>query len=416
MNSNISGFYKLTAEQRLQRIQQETRISDEEANAIHDPALPINLAEKMIENAVGTMDLPLGVATNFRVNDKDYFVPMAIEEPSVVAAASNAAKTAREAGGFHATTTDPVMIGQIQLVKVKDAPQAKTRILAEKQRILDAANACDPVLVRFGGGAKDINVRVLDSAAGPLVVVHILVDCRDAMGANAVNTMAERLAPMLETITGGTARLRIISNLAVHRLARAEAVFPKSALGEEAISAILEAYALACADEYRCATHNKGVMNGVSAVVLATGNDTRAVEAGAHAYAAMNGYHPLTHYEKNTDGDLVGSIELPMAVGLVGGATKTHPVARANVKMLGVKSAQELAQVIASVGLAQNFAALRALATVGIQAGHMKLHARNIAVTAGASGSLADAVAERMISENAVRVDRAEEILKELRE
>ena len=424
--SEISGFYKQSPADRLKVVTEFGGLEDAEAAALATPgALPLDLANRMIENVVGTMPLPLGVAVNFQINGKDYLVPMAIEEPSVVAAASNAAKMARAKGGFAASTTAPVMIGQVQIVDVPDPNGAKMTVLHHRQKILDLCNEKDPVLVKFGGGAQDVEARVIHSARGPMLIVHLLVDCRDAMGANAVNTMAEAVAPYLEEITRGRVYLRIISNLAVKRLARARAVFAKDAIGTEAIpgdrvvDGILEAYAFAEADPFRCATHNKGIMNGIDAVVIATGNDFRAIEAGAHAYAAWAygpGYHSLTKWEKNADGDLVGTIEVPMAVGLVGGATAVHPTAKANVKLLGVKTAQELAEVIASVGLAQNFAALRALATEGIQRGHMGLHARNIAATVGATGDEIDRVAEVLVKEKKVRMDRAKEVLDEIRQ
>jgi hydroxymethylglutaryl-CoA reductase len=371
----------------------------------------------MIENVVGTTELPLGIATNFLINGKDYLIPMALEEPSVVAAASNAAKMARVKGGFRTSSTEPIMIGQIQLVDTVNPSEAKEKILAAKTQILAKANECDPILVKLGGGAKDVEVRVLDAQTGPMVIVHLLVDVRDAMGANAVNTMCEAVAPFIEEFTGGRVYLRIISNLATHRLARAEATFAKEALGgEEAVDGIIQAYALAAADPYRCATHNKGIMNGIIAIALATANDTRALEAGAHAYAALGGYRPLTIWEKTSEGDLRGRIELPIAVGTIGGATAVHPVAKICRKILSVQSAQELAEVMAAVGLAQNLAAIRALAMEGIQRGHLKLHARNVAAMAGATGKLIDEVAERMIKERKVRFDRAKEILQELME
>ncbi len=416
--SEISGFYKRSMEERLALVQEFGGLTPEEAQTIGSTgALDPALADRMIENVVGGMPLPLGVAVNFRVNGKDYLVPMAIEEPSVVAAASNAARMARPAGGFTAHTTDPVMIGQIQLVDVPDPHGAKMQILQAKEEILELCNGVDPVLVKFGGGARDVEVRILDTPRGPMVVVHLLVDCRDAMGANAVNTMAEAAAPLIEEVTGGRVYLRIISNLATRRLARASATFTQEAAGgEEVVEGVLQAYAFAAADPYRCATHNKGVMNGIDAVVIATGNDWRAIEAGAHAYAARSGhYSPLTTWERDEEGNLVGTIEVPLAVGLVGGATATHPTAKANVKLLGVKTAQELAQIIASVGLAQNFAALRALATEGIQRGHMSLHARNIAVMAGATVEEVDRVVERLLAAKVVRVDKAQEILEEIR-
>ncbi len=417
-SSRIPGFYRLSPEERLERVRKLANLSDEEAEAIaKHGSLSIAQADRMIENVIGTFELPLGIATNFLIDGRDYLIPMAIEEPSVVAAASNAAKMARAGGGFVTDATPPVMIAQVQLCDVDDPYSARMEILRIREEIIRKANEQDPVLVKLGGGCRDVEVRVVDSRRGPMVVTHLLVDCRDAMGANAVNTMAEAVAPLIERAAGGRVYLRIISNLAVFRLARAKAVFKADAIGgEEVVEGVLNAYAFAEADPFRCATHNKGIMNGVTAVVLATGNDTRAVEAGAHAYAALRGYKPLTTYERNSEGDLVGTIELPVAVGIVGGATASHPVARACLKILGVRSARELARVIAAVGLAQNFAALRALATEGIQRGHMELHARNIAAMAGAKGDEVDAVAEVLVRERRIRVDFAEEVLRRLRE
>ena len=422
--SDISGFYKKSPEERWKIVGEFGGLTDDEVRTIGATgALKFDQVDRMIENAVGTMPIPLGVAVNFRINERDYLVPMAIEEPSVVAAASNSAKMARAKGGFRASTSGPIMIGQIQLVRVPDPHSARLAILHERDEILRRANEKDPILVKLGGGAKDVEVRVIPTSRGPMVVTHLLVDTRDAMGANAVNTMAEAVAPYLEELTGGRVYLRIISNLAVRRLARSRAVYSKDAIrtdaigGDEVVEGILEAFAFADSDPFRCATHNKGIMNGVDAVVIATGNDFRAVEAGAHAYAAWHGggYRSLTTWERNADGDLVGTIEMPLAVGLVGGATAVHPTAKACVKLLGVKTAQELAEVIASVGLAQNFAALRALATEGIQRGHMGLHARNIAATVGAAGEEIDRVAEALVKEGKVRMDRAKEILDDLR-
>ncbi len=416
-SSKISGFYKLSPAERIKIVRDFADLSDDEVNAIKNTGgLKMDQADRMLENVIGTVDVPLGIATNFLINKKDYLIPMAIEEPSVVAAASNSAKTARVKGGFETSSTDPVMIGQIQLVDVGNPAKVVELVLSKKKEIIELANEQDPMLVKFGGGARDIEARAIDTIKGPMVIVHLLVDCRDAMGANAVNTMAEAVSPLIEEITGCKVLLRIISNLAVFRLARATAVFSKDAIGgEEVVDAIINAYAFAAADPYRCATHNKGIMNGITAVVLATGNDTRAIEAGAHAYAVFRGeYKPLTHYEKDKDGDLVGSIELPMAIGLIGGATAVHPVAKANVKILGVKTASELGEVMVAVGLAQNFAALRALATEGIQRGHMSLHARNMAVMAGATGDLINKVVERLVAEKKVRLDRAKDILGEI--
>ncbi len=416
--SRIEGFYKLSLTERLEKVKEFAELSDEEAAALSgfgglDPSIP----DSMIENAVGTMPVPLGIAANFRINGREYLVPMAIEEPSVVAAASNAARMALDGGGFETSSDPPVMIGQIQVTRLEDPEKSKSAILEKKDELLRFANEQDPMLVKVGGGARDIDARIIDTRSGTQVVVHILVDVRDAMGANAVNTMAEALAPHIEELTGGRVYLRILSNLAIHRLARAVAVWKKDAIGgEDVVDGVIEAYSFADADPFRCATHNKGIMNGVDAVMLATGNDTRAIEAGAHSYASMSGtYKPLTRYEKTPEGDLRGSIELPMAVGLIGGATKVHPTARACVKLLGVKTAGELAEIAAAVGLAQNLAALRALATEGIQKGHMSLHARNIAMSAGCPPELVDEVVKVMVSERKVRMDRAAEIVEDLK-
>jgi len=412
--SQISRFYDLRPLERIRIVKELAALTDEEVSILQSTGpLKLEQADRMIENVIGTMPIPLGVATNFLINGRDYLIPMAIEEPSVVAAASNAAKMARVRGGFNTSSTGPIMIGQIQVVGVADPFGARMRILSAKSEILQKANQQDPVLVSKGGGAKDLKVRVIETAVGSMVIAEILVDCRDAMGANAVNTMAEAVASVVEKVSEGRVYLRIVSNLATERLARARTTVAKEALGgEEVVDGVVNAYAFAAADPHRCTTHNKGIMNGITAVVLATGNDSRAVEAGAHAYAARIGrYSPLTTWEKNSEGDLVGTIELPMAVGLIGGATAVHPIAKIAVKILGVKSATELGEVIAAVGLAQNLAALRALASEGIQEGHMKLHARNIASTAGATGSLIDKIADQMVKERKIRPDRAKELL-----
>jgi hydroxymethylglutaryl-CoA reductase len=391
-------------------------LTDEEVETLLSTgSLKMELANRMIENVVGVFPIPLGIAVNFLINGRDYLIPMAIDEPSVVAAASYAAKMARLKGGFFTSSTEPVMIGQIQAVNIDDPYGAKMAILAAKEKILQKANEQDPMLVSVGGGAKDLDVRVIQANSGPMVITELHVDCRDAMGANAVNTMAEAVAPLIERITHGRVYLRIISNLATKRLARAWTVVAKEELGgEEIVDGIIEAYNFAAADQYRATTHNKGILNGIIGVVIATCNDHRAVEAGAHAYAARSGqYSPLTVWEKNKDGDLVGSIELPMAVGTVGGATRVHPVAKITLKILGVKTANELAEVLAAVGLAQNLGALRALAHEGIQRGHMALHARNVAIMAGASGELIDLIVEKMVEERKVRLDRAKELVEE---
>jgi hydroxymethylglutaryl-CoA reductase len=415
-SSSISGFYKLSPKERLALVKEFAGLSDEEcALLLKTGSLPLEAADRMIENVVGAFPLPLGIGVNFLINNRDYLIPMAIEEPSVVAAASYAAKMARAGGGFRTSSTPPVMIGQIQVVGVADAEAAKQQVLAAKQEILDEANAQDPVLASVGGGAKDLDAKVINTSAGTMLIVELHVDCRDAMGANAVNTMAEAVAPLIERVTGGHVYLRIISNLATKRLVKAWCTVPKEAVGgEEVVDGIVNASAFAAADPYRAATHNKGAMNGIIAVILATGNDHRAVEAGAHAYAALNGrYTSLSTWEKTGSGDLKGVIELPMAVGLIGGAVRTHPIAKIAVKILGVKTANEFGEVLAAVGLAQNLGALRALAHEGIQRGHMSLHARNIAVAAGASGELINVVAERMVKERKIRMDRAKELVAE---
>lgn len=407
--SKLSGFYKLSVEERRKKLAEMLELGEEELRA----ALTIESADRMIENTIALMQLPLGIATNFTINGKDYLIPMVIEEPSVVAAASNIARMTK---GFHATGDEPVMIGQIQITDVKDPFAAKVRVIERKKEIIERANQCDPVLVGLGGGVKDIEARVIDTPSGPMLIVHLLVNVKDAMGANAVNTMCETVAPFVAEIAQGRYLLRIISNLAMRRLARAWAVFDKDMLGgEEVVDGIIKAFEFANADPFRCATHNKGMMNGIDALVIATGNDFRAIEAGAHTYASLGGYHSLTQYSKNEDGDLVGSIELPIACGTIGGATSSNPVAKLSLKILGVESSQELACVMASLGLAQNLAALRALASEGIQRGHMELHARNIAIMAGAVEKEIDVVAEKMANEKKVRVDRAKEILEELR-
>jgi hydroxymethylglutaryl-CoA reductase len=375
----------------------------------------------MIENVVGVLALPLGIALNFIVNGREVLVPMAIEEPSVVAGASFMAKLARAGGGFIARVDPPEMIGQIQLLCISDLYTARQAILEQKSHLLAEISELDPVLKRLGGGPRDLEVRLIEeSPIGAFLVVHLIYDVRDAMGANAVNTAVERLAPQLESISGGKAHLRILSNLADHRLARAECTIPLNKLAFDAYTAedvrdgIISAWAFAVADPYRAATHNKGIMNGVDSVVIATGNDWRAIEAGAHAYAALSGrYTSLSTWGQDAQGNLVGSLEMPMAVGIVGGATQVHPVARASLKLMGVTTAGQLAEIIVSVGLAQNLAALRALATEGIQRGHMGLHARQVAIAAGAQGEVIEQLAAQMVAEKTVRVDRAKEILDE---
>lgn len=413
-SSSYAGFFKLTPEERLAEVTEFASLSPEDVAKISDPAsLSMDTADHMIENVVGRYSLPFAVALNFLINGRDYLIPMVTEEASVVAAASNAAKMARPAGGFTTSYTGSIMIAQVQLTDVPDPRYARAYILENKDKILAMCNEKDPILVDNGGGAKDVEVRIVDTEQGVMVITHLLVDTLDAMGANAVNTMAEAVAPFLGELTGGVPYLRILSNLADKRLARARCIMTKEALGgEDVVDKVLAAYAFAAADPYRAATHNKGIMNGISAAILATGNDTRAIESGAHAYASQSGaYRPLTCWEKNASGDLVGTIEMPMAVGLVGGATKILPAAQTAVKILGVQSAAELAQVFAALGLAQNLAAIRALATDGIQKGHMGLHARNLATVAGATGEALEKIVEQMISEKKVRLEYAKELL-----
>ena len=413
-SSLISGFYKLSPKQRLQAVKEFANLTDEECAQLQSVgSLPLDLADRMIENVVGTIPVPLGIGVNFLINNRDYLIPMAIEEPSVVAAASYAAKMVRDGGGFHTSSTLPIMVGQIQVVGVKDPYAAKMRVIQAKEEVLKKANEQDPVLVSAGGGARDLDAKVINTTQGPMLIAELHVDCRDAMGPNAVNTMAEAIAPTIEKVTGGRVYLRIVSNLATKRLVRAWCIVPKEAVGgEKVVDGIVNAYAFAAADPYRAATHNKGILNGIIAVIIATCNDHRAVEAGAHAYAVKNGhYGALSTWEKNKDGDLVGSIELPMAVGLIGGAVRTHPIAKIAVKILDVKTANEFGEVLAAVGLAQNLGALRALASEGIQRGHMSLHAKNIAVAAGATGGLIDIVAEKMVQERKIRMDRAKELI-----
>jgi len=423
-NSRISGFYNLTLEERRAKLAEAANQTPEDLIPFSTGGLSAESASHMIENVIGMYALPVGIGLNFMVNGRDVLVPFVIEEPSVVAGASFMAKLARAGGGFTATTTEPLMIGQMQLINVINMNEARLKIYEHKAELLATADAVDSTLKKFGGGARDLEVRMIeDSPIGPFIVIHLIYDVRDAMGANAVNTACEKLAPQIEAITGGKVHLRILSNLADRRIARVRCTIPVNELtmgfesfkGETVRDGIIAAYAFAATDPYRAATHNKGIMNGVDAVVIATGNDWRAIEAGAHAYAARSGrYTSLSTWGKDKDGNLVGTLEMPMAVGIVGGATKVHPAAQAAVKLMGVKTASELAEIIVSVGLAQNMAALRALATEGIQRGHMSLHARQIALAAGAAGDMIDKIAAQMVAEKAIRVARAEEILKEM--
>jgi hydroxymethylglutaryl-CoA reductase len=419
LSSRIEGFYRLQRHERLARLAAASNFEEAEMKELLDSSpLPFDAADHMVENAVGVVALPLGIGLNFLVNGRNRIVPMAIEEPSVVAAASHAARLVRQSGGFEAEANPPLMIGQIQLVQVPDMEAAVRRLEAANAELLALANAVHPNMMKRGGGARTIKIRSLPATpCGPMLVVHLLVDVGDAMGANAVNSIAEALAPRIEEITGGQVRLRILSNLADERLARANARMPFTVLdsdvcpGRQLAERVVEAWAFAAADPYRAATHNKGIMNGIDAVALATGNDWRSIEAGAHAYAARKGrYGPLSEWRIEHD-TLVGTIELPLAVGIVGGNLECNPRVRFALRVLGVTSARDLAAIMAAVGLGQNFAALRALVTDGIQRGHMALHARGLAVAAGAPAGLVDQVAQQLIASGEIKLSKAREIL-----
>lgn len=422
-SSRLPGFYKLSLAERVAMVADWADLTDEEQAVLLEQGLSAAQADKMVENALGTYALPIGVAANFVVNGRDYLIPMSVEEPSVLAAVSHAAKLVREGGGFQAETTEPVMIGQVQVLDIPDMAAAIQALEANTPALMEAANASSQSIVRRGGGARGIEIRPFaDTPVGPMLVVHLLYDTRDAMGANAINTAVEAIAPFVAELTGGRTNLRILSNLTDRRLATARCTIPAGVLGEgdtpgTAVARLIaEANAFAVVDPYRAATHNKGIMNGVDAVCIATGNDWRAVEAGAHAYAARNGrYTALTDWHVDSRGDLFGEITLPLAVGIVGGATKVHPTAKVAMKILNVASAEELAQVMAAVGLAQNLAAIKALATTGIQKGHMRLHARQVALAAGANGSEVDQIATLLVAEQNIRVERAKELLVESR-
>jgi hydroxymethylglutaryl-CoA reductase len=422
-SSRISGFYKRSLKERSLLVGEWANLTSAEQDVLQGlSGLKADQAEHMIENAIGVYALPLGIATNFQINGKDYLVPMVIEEPSVVAAVSNAARLFREGGGFIASSDEPVMIGQIQVLDLADVNKAAETVLAHKAELMAGANKVGGSIVRHGGGARDIQVRpIINSTVGPMLIVHLLYDTQDAMGANAINTAVEHLAPQIEMITGGRVNLRILSNLTDQRKARAEGMIPAQELasnhmsGEEAVRSIVEASVFAEVDPYRATTHNKGIMNGIDAVVIATGNDWRAIESGAHAYAARNGqYTSLSKWWQDKDGNLRGSIELPLALGTVGGATKVHPAAGLALKILGTQSARELSEITASVGLAQNLAAIKALATEGIQHGHMRMHARQLAVAAGARGELVGRVVQTMVKEGNIRLERAKSLVIEM--
>ncbi len=416
-HSDISGFYKLSLEERQRKISEIANLNKEEIKILQNLGyFEPKQIDTLVENVIGSYQLPFGLAFNFKINNKDYIIPMVTEEPSVIAAASNAAKFARKHGGFHSEEVKSVMISQIQIINLPDIKIAKEKILDNKSELLKIANEQDPLLSELGGGAFEFEIRELTTRKGEMLILHILVDVLDAMGANVVNTMAETISPYIEEICGGKVYLRIVSNLATHRIAKSKATFDKELLGGvEVVEGILNAYEFALADPYRATTHNKGIMNGIVALTLATGNDTRAIESGAHAYAALKGqYSPLTKFQVDSDGNLVGEIELPLALGIIGGMTKIHPMARLALKILNIKNASELSQIAAALGLAQNVAALRALASEGIQKGHMTLHSRNIAKLAGVPEQLIEKVANKLVKDKKIRVDYAKEILKRI--
>jgi hydroxymethylglutaryl-CoA reductase len=418
-SSRLPGFYNQTLPERVTAVAEWAGLDEAEQAILLGQGLPATQANQMIENCVGTFGLPLGVAVNFLVNGRDYLIPMAVEEPSVLAGLSHAAKLVRQGGGFQTEATEPIMIGQMQILDVPDMGAAMQALVLNKERLLAYADQCSQSIVEYGGGARDLEVRSFaDSPVGPMLVMHLLFDTRDAMGANTINTAVEALTPLVSEITGGRVNLRILSNLSDRRLATARCVIPASALssngqnGSEVARLVAEANALAVVDPYRAATHNKGIMNGIDAVCIATGNDWRAVEAGAHAYAAQGGrYKALTDWHVTADGDLHGEITLPLAVGIVGGATKVHPTAKVALKILDVSTAEELARVMAAVGLGQNLAAIKALATTGIQKGHMRLHARQVAMAAGAFDGQVERIAGLLVAEKDIRVERARELL-----
>lgn len=424
ISSRIPGFYKMTVDERKKHIIDLYNFSEEDATQLLDHlSLPEETADKMIENVVGTFSLPLGLGLNFTIDEKDYIIPMAVEEPSIIASASYIAKIVREAGGFKTEATERIMIGQIQVVGCPDFNKAKQAILEEKETLIQAANEAYPSLVKRGGGAEDLEVRMINESGSKynqMLIVHLYVNTCDAMGANIINTMVESLAPVVEHLTDGKVYLRILSNYADRCLAKATCTIPPELLasdgftGEEVRDGVVHAYEFAASDPYRAVTHNKGIMNGIDPVIIATGNDWRAVEAGAHAYAARTGqYSSMTTWSVDEKGNLVGELELPMSLGIVGGASRVHPMAKLAYKILRIDSAKELAQVVVAVGLAQNLGALKALVTDGIQKGHMALHSRSVAMAAGATGDLVDIIADKLVETKEIRVGNAKKLMEE---
>ncbi|MBM3229787.1 hydroxymethylglutaryl-CoA reductase, degradative [Candidatus Parvarchaeota archaeon] len=410
----FSGFYKLSVDERRKLAAEFAQLSQEEGKLLETPcSLPLGVADRMIENVIGSYPLPYGVATNFVINGTEVLVPMVIEEPSVVAAASNAAKLCKSTGGFIASSTAPIMIGQMALFRLEDAQSAFEKLQKGKEQVIGIAKKYAGSIEQYGGGVRGLDMELLDSQAGKILLLKFYIDVRDAMGANTINTIMELSSPEIEQMAGGKARVKILSNLAIKRIARASAKWSAAELGgSDVVDRILEGYELAVVDPFRCATHNKGIMNGIDALAIATGQDWRAIEAGCHAYAAWGGkYRPLTRYYKDKNGDLIGEIEIPAQVGIVGGAIKTHPVAAIGLKLLKAQNAAQLGEALAAVGLAQNFAALRAITTEGIQKGHMRLHAKNIAVNAGAQGEQIETVAKALVDCGTINVSKAKEIL-----
>src|SRR5690625_3572296 len=422
--SRIPGFYKMDVNQRRELLEEQLNLTLEKKDTLYsNEALDLEKADKMIENVIGTFQLPLGLGLNFLINNKEYKIPMAVEEPSIIASASYIAKLVRDAGGFKTEATERVMIGQIQVVGCEDFHLAKETILEHKEELIELANEAYPSLQKRGGGAEDLDVRLLnesESIYSQMLVIHLYINTVDAMGANMINTMVESIAPNVEVLTKGKVYLRILSNLADRCLAKSRCVIPPHLLasdgftGEEVRDGVIHAYEFAASDPYRATTHNKGIMNGIDPVVIATGNDWRAVEAGAHAYAAKDGhYTSMTKWYADEEGNLVGELELPMAIGTVGGATRVHPMSQLALKILDIDTADELSKLLVSVGLAQNLGALKALATDGIQKGHMTLHSRSVAIAAGATGEMVEIIAKKLVEAKEIRVGKAKELLEE---
>jgi len=416
-DSSISKFFEKSRKERLDIVANFANLSNEELDILqnNNGGISYDKADKMVENAIGTFSLPLGIATNFKINGKDYLIPMVIEEPSVIAAASKGAKIARIKGGFEVTANESYSIGQIQLLDI-DIASAIQKINNSSNEILKLANSKSNTLSKMGKGAKEISCKEINTPSYKMLIVELLIDVGDAMGANITNTMCEAVSPLIEKITGGRTLLRILSNYSTRRIAKAKAVFDKEAVGgESVVDNIILAFEFADNDVYRAVTHNKGIMNGTISVANATGQDSRAIEAAANAYASKSGiYRSLSKWSKDSDGNLVGILEIPLSVGIVGGIANVHPIAKVCIKILGVSSAQELACVMTATGLAQNFSAIQALATEGIQKGHMRLHARNLAAAAGATSGQIDEIVQKMIEEKKISLDRAKELLAQI--